>query len=791
MPEGEVEAAVADWFARLHTAGSAASKRPQVAISAASRLIDPVAAAQGVERWVEQLGRAPAAARPAILEIVEGFAGRVPESDAERAFDRWWEKAVSTAGPTQSGWVRAVLSVAGRLPVQSAERILSVRVAGLIESSEAVPGGVECALCEVARRIPEGNGRAAIQRLMKRMGTLPPEVRDALALIVAGAAERVAPADAREVVRLLQKAMKGRLSGVAGKLADALEEACRRLPENEVFETASSILGSMKAERGGLDEALARAVLAAAKRVHERDVERLVGDLLTYLAKFDESVRDVLERAAFAALTRCPETDVRPLIAGWVRQLSGVGSTSALIMMATLAAQKQMPRFAYQAADGWLREMLNSEGEAVEAFAEAAHKAAGRIAPSEAQSAVRRWRSLADSVQDPSRNKYIRNAIWAAVARLPALDARQLIDEFCERGEDSSGLRVASHQPELAARVKTAKGQGACGFEYCWRTEPKLVLDPDVEFAPPRVKSLLATTGRGTAPASADGPAEPAGVASTAGAAPSDNPLPNPAHSQPTAVAGAPCPDLVLVTVNAHESQAVHAAFREATGREAIPVPLKERLYHDLGSVNGTTVYHAISEMGAGGSGGMQQTVERVIGALKPGAVIAVGIAFGVNEEKQAIGDILVSKLLRLYDLQRVGTRGKIVLRGARPDASPRLMSHFRGFAQTKWGGARVRIGVLLTGDKLVDDVDYRDQLLEVESEAEGGEMEGAGLYASSYDNRVDWIVIKAICDWADGNKCVEKAARQQLAARNAAEFVVESLRYAPLRHPGAGTHGR
>jgi nucleoside phosphorylase len=240
-------------------------------------------------------------------------------------------------------------------------------------------------------------------------------------------------------------------------------------------------------------------------------------------------------------------------------------------------------------------------------------------------------------------------------------------------------------------------------------------------------------------------------------------------------------PDVLLVTVNEHETRAVLDAFLAATGEEAKPVTLQGRLYHDLGDVNGTTVYHAISEMGSGGSGGMQQTVEKAISALDPGAVIAVGMAFGVNEEKQNIGEIIVSRLLRLYELQRVGKK-QIVLRGARPDASPRLMSHFRGFSQARWRGARVRFGVMLTGEKLVDNVDYRSRLLKFESEAEGGEMEGAGLYVSSYDNRVDWIVIKAICDWADGNKDVDKEARQKLAAKNAAEFVVESLQYASLK---------
>ena len=69
----------------------------------------------------------------------------------------------------------------------------------------------------------------------------------------------------------------------------------------------------------------------------------------------------------------------------------------------------------------------------------------------------------------------------------------------------------------------------------------------------------------------------------------------------------------------------------------------------------------------------------------------------------------------------------------------------------------------MLTGEKLVDNVDYRKQLVKFESEAEGAEMERAGLYVSSYDNKVDWIVTKAICDLADGDKGVDKGSPYQM----------------------------
>jgi hypothetical protein len=116
-------------------------------------------------------------------------------------------------------------------------------------------------------------------------------------------------------------------------------------------------------------------------------------------------------------------------------------------------------------------------------------------------------------------------------------------------------------------------------------------------------------------------------------------PAPTPVTTAP------PRPDLALVTVNKHETKAVHDAFFEATGAQAVRVSLEGRVYHNLGSINGKTVYHTLSEMGSGNLGAMQQTVDKAIMALDPAAVIAVGIAFGVNRNKQAIGDVLVSRL--------------------------------------------------------------------------------------------------------------------------------------------------
>ena len=240
--------------------------------------------------------------------------------------------------------------------------------------------------------------------------------------------------------------------------------------------------------------------------------------------------------------------------------------------------------------------------------------------------------------------------------------------------------------------------------------------------------------------------------------------------------------DVLIVTATPVESKAVIAAFKELTGQTNPPVPIGGRTYRDLGVVGDTQVFLALTEMGSGGLGASQQAVQKGIEALRPGAVLLVGIAFGVDEKKQRIGDILISQQLQLYDLQRSG-KGQIVLRGDKPHASARLIDHFR-HADLDWDGSKARIefGLILSGEKLVDNLDYREQLQRLVPEAIGGEMEGAGLYVACQDAKVDWIVVKAICDWADGNKKRNKTARQQLAARNAAAFVVHALQQAPLK---------
>ena len=86
--------------------------------------------------------------------------------------------------------------------------------------------------------------------------------------------------------------------------------------------------------------------------------------------------------------------------------------------------------------------------------------------------------------------------------------------------------------------------------------------------------------------------------------------------------------------------------------------------------------------MGITGTGSSFLTVHEGIQALGPSCIIMVGIAFGVDPDKQRIGDVLVSKQLCDYGLQRVATAHDgsltIIPRGDRVTASVKLLDRFK-----------------------------------------------------------------------------------------------------------------
>ena len=236
-------------------------------------------------------------------------------------------------------------------------------------------------------------------------------------------------------------------------------------------------------------------------------------------------------------------------------------------------------------------------------------------------------------------------------------------------------------------------------------------------------------------------------------------------------------PVVVLMTFNPHETAAVIAGFHP---QGTPPTETRNGMtYNRLGIHGGMQIIQRVSRQGEGEA---QNAARDAIEAWAPKAIIGVGIAFGVNQAKQAIGDVLVSEAIRGYELGRMNADGTFDLRADKPPASQVLLNRFNHLHQTcqadpnaclNWPA--VRFGTLLSGNKLVDNLDYRASLLKLEKEAIGGEMEAVGIQLAAGRFNLDWIIVKAICDWGDGHKGTKNKERDQKFAAQMAALVVRS----------------
>lgn len=175
--------------------------------------------------------------------------------------------------------------------------------------------------------------------------------------------------------------------------------------------------------------------------------------------------------------------------------------------------------------------------------------------------------------------------------------------------------------------------------------------------------------------------------------------------------------------------------------------------------------------MGTLGPTGATLTANAVIEIWNPDAIVFVGIAFGAKKSKHEPGDVLVASQLIPYESQRIGE--DVIFRNPVPPAGGRLLNRFRNtlewnFCRPDDSKCKIHIGPVLTGEKLVDNLEFKEKLLAAYPSAVGGEMEGAGLWAAAERHRKEWMVVKAVCDWGDGNK---HDSYQELAAASAASL--------------------
>jgi nucleoside phosphorylase len=207
-------------------------------------------------------------------------------------------------------------------------------------------------------------------------------------------------------------------------------------------------------------------------------------------------------------------------------------------------------------------------------------------------------------------------------------------------------------------------------------------------------------------------------------------------------------------------------------GREYHAISLENRITFYLATYGKNKVAIVRTDQGARRTRRVLRPVQE---KLQAQYVIAVGICYGLRERNVKLGDVIVSK--RIVDHSKKRAKKVDIIFHQSQNTAGTLYNLFKmsgGFALPKSSDdyVNVKTGDIVSETTLVADQKHKDhRILKQIPHALGGEMEGAGIMKLAGANHFEWIVIKAVADWGDGNKETCKKW-QPFAAVAAAKYV-------------------
>jgi nucleoside phosphorylase len=239
-------------------------------------------------------------------------------------------------------------------------------------------------------------------------------------------------------------------------------------------------------------------------------------------------------------------------------------------------------------------------------------------------------------------------------------------------------------------------------------------------------------------------------------------------------------PKILMLVVTQTERGAVINAVHEANGEPARIVPRGLHSVFELGSLGGATILLAQSSgQGMSGPTGMMLTAEDVIRKCRPDYVILTGTCYGLWDDEQRLGDICVPQQVQDLD-PRTETDEGTLLQGEIVSPSPTLLDRFTVATHGRAPDApKVHFGRMLASNTGLRSPERREKIRKDDPYAMGGEKELAAVYAAAARQKTDWIAVKGISDW--GTDMTWSSDNQTTAARNAADFVVDTIRSGDL----------
>lgn len=249
-------------------------------------------------------------------------------------------------------------------------------------------------------------------------------------------------------------------------------------------------------------------------------------------------------------------------------------------------------------------------------------------------------------------------------------------------------------------------------------------------------------------------------------------------------------PLLLLFVVTDVEERAVLTAAGQV--KPGLTVSLDHRREHTvlrLGEFGSCDVILARSGAGPYSPRGLMLTADALIRDLRPDYVLLTGICFGLKEDEQHLGDVVIANQARDIDHRKLNEESDAVVdqaRGDRTGPTATFYSRVVGGAAV-WGGeVAVHVGPVVASGTLVDSPTRRSEIKAAHPDAVAGDMESHVFAAVAQRRKVEWCAVRGISDWG----MHKNSEHQAQAAQNAASLifaVVGSGALADAAPPGGG----
>lgn len=203
-----------------------------------------------------------------------------------------------------------------------------------------------------------------------------------------------------------------------------------------------------------------------------------------------------------------------------------------------------------------------------------------------------------------------------------------------------------------------------------------------------------------------------------------------------------------ITTATNTEDAALAAALRRAGFTESRKIRAGNGIVVEYGKGLASRIIHIRTSAGSIGKNSAGGILQAAVADLKLQYLISAGICFGLKPKAEKVGeqvecDILVST--HIHDYETIRTGKKFRQRGEKTAAGTSLLQAARIVMMGREKGvAAVHDGVVLSGQKLVDDRKSVEDLRRSFPDAIGGEMEGNALATVG----AEWLLVKGICDW-------------------------------------------